>query len=172
MVAAPQSLIQRALHRYCTGRPCRVIDSGGSPYLVRVYLGHWRGWRIYLHRYVSADGERWLHDHPFSGLSLILSGGYVEEVLPHLGAESRRSWRRWFNWIPARKLHRIAGVMAGTWTLFIHGPHKHKWGFLEPVETEDGTLSYLYYNPFEQTDSGGARWWARPGVMTYPPERA
>ncbi|MBK9427230.1 MAG: hypothetical protein IPN63_07550 [Gammaproteobacteria bacterium] len=170
MVAARQSLIQRAMHRYCAGRPCRVIDSGGGPYMVRVYVGHWGGYRAYLHRYDSADGERWLHDHPFSGLSIILSGGYVEEVLSHLGAEPRRFWRRWINWIPARKLHRISRVLPGTWTLFVHGPHRHKWGFLEPVETEDGSLSYLYFNPFDQSDSAGAHWWARPGVAAYPPE--
>lgn len=76
MVAARQSLIQRALHRYCAGRPCRVIDSGGSPYLVRVYVAHLGGWRIYLHRYVSADAEHWLHDHPFKAVSEVLCGGY------------------------------------------------------------------------------------------------
>lgn len=164
------SRISRALHRYCTGRPCRVIDSDGGPYMVRVYVGHWRGWRMYLHRYDAADGERWLHDHPFSGLSLILSGGYVEEVLSHLGAESRGWRRRWFNWIPARKFHRISSVLPGTWTLFVHGPHRHRWGFLDRVETEDGSLAWLYHNPFGQTDSGGAHWWERPGVATYPPD--
>lgn len=79
------SRIARALHSYCIGRPCRVIPSGGAPYMIRVYLGHWRGWRLYLHRFVSSDGERWLHDHPFAGLAVVLSGGYVEEVLPALG---------------------------------------------------------------------------------------
>ena len=44
------SRIARALHRYCIGRPCRVIPSGGAPYMIRVYLGHWRGWRLYLLR--------------------------------------------------------------------------------------------------------------------------
>ena len=164
------SRIARALHSYCIGRPCRVIPSGVAPYMIRVYLGHWRGWRLYLHRFVTSDGERWVHDHPFAGLAVVLSGGYAEEVLPALGAEPRAFLRRWFNWITARKLHRISSVLPNTWTLFIHGPHRNKWGFLEPVETEDGSVSWLYHNPFDQSDSGGAHWWAKPDVAIYPPE--
>lgn len=157
------------LHRLCTGRPCRVIDSGGTPYLIRIYLAHWRGWRLYLHRFVTADGERWLHDHPFSGCALVLSGGYWEEVLPALGGATWSCRRRWLNWIPCRKFHRIASVRPGTWTLFMHGPHRKTWGFLEPVETEDGTVSMLYFNPFDQSDSGGAHWWEKPDCLIYPP---
>ena len=164
------SRVAQALHRFCTGRPCRVILSGGQPYLVRVYLGHWRGWRLYVHRFLVPDGERWLHDHPFDGLAVVLCGGYIEEVLPALGAEPRGFRRRWFNWIPQRKLHRISSVQPGTWTLFVHGPHRKLWGFLEPIETEDGlAAAWLYHNPFDQSDSGGAHWWKKPDVAIYPP---
>lgn len=157
------------LHRFCLGRPCRVIRSGDQPYLVRVYLASWRGWRLYLHRFLVSDGERWLHDHPFAGLALVLSGGYEEEVLPALGARPRTLRRRWWNWIPARKFHRIAAVRPNTWTLFVHGRHRNAWGFLEPVDTEDGALALLYFNPFDQSQSGGARWWEAPDCLTYPP---
>lgn len=111
-----------ALHRFCLGRPCRIIPSGGKPYLVRVYLRHWAdGSRTYLHRFVSRDAERWVHDHPFDGRSLVLSGGYVEEVLTALSADPVRYRRRWFNSVPAHKLHRIVDVEPDTWTLFHHG---------------------------------------------------
>jgi len=160
--------VARALHRYCIGRPCRVIPSGGQDYLVRVYLGHWRGWRAYLHRYLVADGERWLHDHPANGASLVLSGQYIEEVLPALGAVSRGYCRRWFNWIPARKFHRISSVLPNTWTLFVHGRHHKGWGFVEGLEF-DGRPATLYHNPFDQSQSGGAHWWEAPDCLTYPP---
>ena len=157
------------LHRLCLGRPCRVIESGGKPYLVRIYLAHWRGWRVYLHRFVTSDGERWLHDHPFTGCALVLAGGYWEEVLPALGGMKRLYRRRWLNWIPGRKFHRIAAVRPGTWTLFVHGPHSKVWGFLEPVETEDCTPAMMYFNPYDQSDSNGAHWWARHDAALYPP---
>lgn len=138
--------------------------------MVRVYLGHLGGWRLYLHRFVTSDGDRWLHDHPFSGLALVLSGGYTEEVLPALGDTSCQRRRYWCNWIPGRRIHRIASVRPDTWTLFVHGRHRKHWGFLEPIETEDGSLALMYYNPHDQSDSAGAHWWARPGVAVYPPE--
>lgn len=165
------SRVARALHRFCAGRPCRVIPSGGAPYMIRVYLGHWRGWRLYLHRFLTPDGERWLHDHPFSGLGVVLSGGYVEEVLPALGADPRGFLRRWFNWIPARKFHRISSVQPDTWTLFLHGPHRKQWGFLQTIDTDDGLVAaWMYHNPFDKKDSDGAHWWAEPDVAIYPPE--
>lgn len=159
------------LHRYCLGRPCRVISPAGRPYLVRVYLWHWGGWRVYLHRFVAGDGERWLHDHPFTAAALVLTGGYDEEVLPALGLPPRIVRRRGLNWITRRKYHRIARVHSTTWTLFVHGPHNGaEWGFLEPADTHNGSVAWLYHNPLDQSDSGGAHWWDRPGVEIYPPE--
>ena len=162
--------VSRALHRLCIGRPCRVIESGGAPYMVRVYIGHWRGWRLYLHRFLTPDGERWLHDHPFDGFAMVLTGGYIEEVLPELGAEPRVYQRRWLNRIPRAKFHRISSVLPDTWTLFAHGPHRKRWGFLEPIDLGDGRTGTVYHNPFDQSLSGGAKWWARDGVAVYPPD--
>lgn len=164
------SRVARALHRFCAGRPCRVIPSGGAPYMIRVYLGHWRGWRLYLHRFVTSDGERWVHDHPFDGFAVVLTGGYIEEVLPALGAEPRGYQRRWFNRIPRAKFHRVSSVLSDTWTLFLHGPHRKHWGFLEPIDLGGGRTGTIYHNPHEQSDSAGAHWWARDGVAVYPPD--
>ena len=157
------------LHRFCLGRPCRVIESGEKPYLIRVYLGHWGGWRVYLHRFVRSDGERWLHDHPFTGCAVVLSGGYREEVLPALGGTTRIHRRRWLNWIPGKKFHRITEVLPGTWTLFVHGPHSKNWGFLDPIDMNDGSRPLLYFNPYNQSDSNGAHWWAEHDAAVYPP---
>lgn len=144
-----------------------MIPSGGKPYLVRVYLASWRGWRLYLHRFISADGERWVHDHPFSGVAVILRGGYDEAVVRALGAGEQIRRRRWWNRIPDHRLHRIVSVLPGTWTLFVHGRHRHRWGFLQPVS--DGKSMLVYHNPFDQSQSGGARWWEAPGCAVYPP---
>lgn len=159
-------MIAKILQRIAANRPARAIDSDGQPYLRRVYLAHWGGWRLYLHKYAGADGDRWLHDHPFSALSLILSGGYTEERalqfdFPGMMIESRP--RRWINWIPAQCFHRIAHVRPDTWTLFIHAPHRKGWGFLDLLPDGDGVL---YCNPFDQSDSAGAHWWRKPRVET------
>ena len=50
-------MIAKILQRIAANRPARAIDSDGQPYLRRVYLAHWGGWRLYLHKYAGADGD-------------------------------------------------------------------------------------------------------------------
>ncbi|MCK9468229.1 MAG: hypothetical protein M0Q49_02325 [Porticoccaceae bacterium] len=147
--------IARALARISQNRPARVIESGGAPYLYRIFLFRWRGWSCYLHHFVSPDAERWLHDHPFDGLSLVLTGGYLEERLagldwPALSTTTRRV--RWCNWISARSFHRIAAPRPNTWTLFLHGPKRKGWGFLECMDD-----AVVYLNPYGNV--GDEPWW-------------
>ena len=53
----------------------------------RVYLRRWRLWRgrffsVCLHRFMAPDQSACAHDHPWPFVSLVLWGGYVEEVWP------------------------------------------------------------------------------------------
>ena len=77
-------MIRRALYARTAGLPCRLIKTAGSPYLERYYLGALLGRVFYLHRFVGSDALEHLHNHPSDGLSLVLAGGYVEEVVTDL----------------------------------------------------------------------------------------
>lgn len=127
--------MNRLLYALTARLPCRLINLPSGPYLERYYVA--RG--VYLHRFVSGDSERQLHNHPWSPLSVVLAGGYTEDVVTDLSADGPLfvSCRvRWWNRIPANKFHRITGPRPGTWTLFIHGeriPGKG-WGFLRGRE--------------------------------------
>lgn len=151
-------VIDRLLRRLVAKRPTRLIEVAGQPYLARVYLWHCGGWRLYLHYFINEDGDRHLHDHPFHGLSVVMSGGYTEERMTLLSMPEplfRVRKVRFFNWIPARVFHRIASTQPGTWTLFLNSPHFKRWGFLTPV---DGSVVYL--NPYnEEGVGGGSHWW-------------
>lgn len=153
------STIDRLLRRLAANRPTRLIEVGGAPYLARVYLWHWGGWRVYLHRFISCDGDRFMHDHPFHAFSVVLSGGYSEERMVTLDMPApafKVRQVRWLNWIPAKTFHRIASTLPGTWTLFVNSPHRKQWGFLYPQA--DGGV--LYKNPFDDEGQGnGAHWW-------------
>lgn len=83
-----------------------------------------------LHRFTSPDhGDP--HDHPFSADSLIISGGYVEEIYALDGTmtvEHRRPGD--VVHIPAGKIHRIIELPEGDClTLFVPGPHERTSGF-------------------------------------------
>lgn len=125
--------------------PCKQIDIGGKPYLQRYYAGttadHHDTW---IHRFLSCDGDRHLHNHPFEARSLVLRGGYLEDMPNGQFHRMREPWmsERWlkgalkhlpdstsrcfedgrrisvFDW------HRIVSVEPETWTLFIVAPQR------------------------------------------------
>jgi hypothetical protein len=69
--------------------PRRVIHGceDKSPYLTRWFLYRSRWGCLYLHHIHRSDEGRDLHDHPWHFTSLILRGGYWEEM------PSGRYWR-------------------------------------------------------------------------------
>lgn len=147
--------VSRLLARLCRSLPARVIETGDKPYLYRIFLFELLGWRCYLHHFVSADAERWLHDHPFDGLSIVLTGSYIEERLtcldwPTIRVHERRI--RWFNYVAGTCFHRVLSPRPDTWTLFLHSPKYKGWGFLERTD-----FGVVYRNPFGNV--GQAKWW-------------
>lgn len=90
----------------------------------------------YLHRFEKPDADRDCHNHPWSGRSLILVGGYIEDrwtAHPSKpGAQLVRVERR-----PLTRMrlepdtfHRIDSLRAPVvWTLFRIGPKVQGWGY-------------------------------------------
>lgn len=87
---------------------------------------------VYVHHIAGPDPGLDLHDHPWPFVSLILRGGYSEQV-----ADTREPWlwrrRRWERWsvhrMPFTVCHRIFDADPGTWTLIVRGPKSRTWGF-------------------------------------------
>lgn len=150
-------MVSKLLYRLSGYLPCRLIRLDSGPYLERYYLGQAAGVTFYLHRFVSSDPERHLHNHPWGwGRALVLTGGYLEDSVVDLCAHMMPSGcitiqkrvRRW-NRVDGSLFHRISDAELETWTLFFHGPRVRLpggqfkgWGFLERVET--GTLFTPY----------------------------
>lgn len=163
------------LFKLTGGLPCRLIKPDDQPYLERYYVCTVMGRTYYLHRFVSADAERHMHNHPFDGTSVVLAGSYTEEVATDICAHAGRSGCvteshrvRWFNSVPGSKFHRIRDAEPGTWTLFSHGPRLtvnlgmaeriKGWGFLstEYVDCEQVTL----FKAYPSGVAGKLDWWA------------
>lgn len=146
-------MIARALYAVTARLPCRLIELDGKPYLERYWVGRLFGWTFYLHRFVSGDDERQVHDHPWAtSLALILCGGYVEERLlalcPDYGwlSAHRRMFPGRINVIRARDFHRITRPRPETWTLFAHGPRVKGWGF---YSRHSDVRCVLYHQPLD-----------------------
>ncbi len=172
--------INKLLFWYTANRPARLITINDQPYLERYFVGRWRGVTFYLHRYVSSDNERFLHNHPWTwSRSIVLSGGYDEEVVTDLAIESQSGCltmdRRinWWNRIDGNHFHRIANAAPGTWTLFFHSERaqlirgcmtfEKGWGFLEPALLPDGRRVVAY----KPHPSAHTTWWLRATIGRY-----
>lgn len=98
----------------------------------------WRGFGVYLHKFVGDDWSRDLHDHPKRFISIGLKGSYVEwtptpidDVVgmgPIVGRVYRAPWVRTF---PAEHIHRLtlAADRRPCWTLVVVLRSVREWGF-------------------------------------------
>lgn len=121
------------------------VDNGD--YLRRWWILPRNKWfNIYLHNF-NNDDDRFLHDHPWWNMTLLLKGRYLEYV-PDGSCKTRTAWGKGaFTIRQPEALHRIE-LPSGlnVWTLFITGPVVRQWGFV----TNDGWVTHLEYK--EQQD--------------------
>lgn len=123
--------------------PDLIVGPANTPSMFRWRLfvfgrrARWSLCNVYAHIIMRGDDDGALHDHPWPSVSLVLAGGYSEQVLLRgrwLQLRSHKApaiiFRR------AGFTHRIAGTARGEpcLTLFIAGPAVNRWGFFYPRE--------------------------------------
>jgi hypothetical protein len=111
---------------------------------LRVFTTPWCS--LKLHHIMMPDNDRHLHDHPWNFHSLILAGGYTEELgyTPPGYVQPVRNVNRW-HWSHKRAedAHRIAQFhnRKDTWSLVFCGRLRRRWGF----HTENGWVDHEPY---------------------------
>jgi hypothetical protein len=122
-----------------TKLPFRPVGGREGAYLSRYTLAELPdGGFAYLHFFHRSDVDRELHNHPWAGESLILTGGYREERrMGEPGAyrvETRTYQVGDVNVLGPDTFHRVdlLDEAAGCWTLFVAGERTHAWGFWDP----------------------------------------
>lgn len=111
-----------------------VIGKPGDPMMHRWRLIQTPWFGVYVHFIFREDLDPVPHDHPWAFWSLVLRGGYVEELHERPGSgESRdvgRSHGRAHRF-PLHHAHRIIRVAPHTTTLCIVGRKQRVWGFYD-----------------------------------------
>lgn len=111
----------------------RIMDRTGEKlYLLRRWLfGHRTSKWALMHHTMYLPDEACHHDHPWSFITLILSGGYTEEITREDGSQYTRHNRPgMILWRPATHTHRIASLPRGkATTLVLRFPYQRSWGF-------------------------------------------
>lgn len=119
------------------------IDNPSDVYLSRLMLIKTRLFGVYLHVIRRPDWSHCEHDHPWAFTTLILRGGYVEEIggkefvrrPGYIGYRSRTFEHR------ITRLLRVRAV-----TLVIRGPDHVDWGF----RTRLGKIGWQRYVQWTQ----------------------
>lgn len=81
---------------------------------------------IRLHKWNAADDHRHYHNHPWSFITIILKGGYIDKGLikDTMLIQGDIAYRK------ASHYHYVLPQLFPTWTLLITGPKIQRWGFL------------------------------------------
>jgi len=123
------------LRRHCDDIQT-IIGKDGTPYMRRYHLIKNEWLRVYVHEILRSDEDPELHDHPWDFTTILLSGGYSEEVPVkefgnwQAGETKKILWPRWsIIRHKADDLHRL-DIEKPVWTLFIAGKSRRDWGFL------------------------------------------
>ena len=106
-------------------RVIRSCDAAKGPLLVHYFLLRTRPISVFLHHLIASDEDRALHDHPWSFITILLTGGYWEHTM------TERLWRRRFSVLyrPAEWQHRLE-LEKPVWTLVIKFRSRRDWGFI------------------------------------------
>jgi hypothetical protein len=115
--------------RFFIGRP-------GNPMMQRRRLLSTPWFGIYVHLIYREDLDPVPHDHPWAFRSLVLRGGYVEELHTRPGSldgpthlVERIAGR--LHRFPLHHAHRIVSVRPDTVTLVVVGRKVRSWGFYD-----------------------------------------
>lgn len=110
---------------------CRIMPNKERYYITNTIL---------LHRFLSGDGDRRLHNHPWRyAFSFILTGKYIE-----VRRQRSVALHKWFNIICPDTFHRIVSIAPNTWTLSLVSRRSRNWGFIR----NDG--AYYIMNPIHK----------------------
>lgn len=101
-----------------------IVGSDGSVFMRRFRLLRTRWGNLYLHQFLRGDEDRCFHDHPWSFVTLILCGGYSEEM-PN-GSRWRSPGTLLYR--PATHRHRVE-CSKPAWSLVFVRPKSRAWGF-------------------------------------------
>ncbi|MCF6783396.1 hypothetical protein [Stutzerimonas stutzeri] len=132
-------MIQRLAHRLPVRHIRKTMPDGSlAAYLERYSIVRTKPLAIYLHHFVDRDQDTELHDHPWTALSVVLTGGYVERRLL-AGLQTQDRHIRFGNWIRPDCFHMITEAKPGTWTLLVRFRKTKGWGFIGNIQNDQAS---------------------------------
>jgi hypothetical protein len=130
------------------------LDQPDEVYLDRLFIIKTRWFGLYLHRIYRADYAKCEHNHPWAFITLILRGGYEEEVARFLRRPGYVGYR------PRSFEHRITRLLKGpALTLVFRGPDHFDWGFVTK-------LGYMPWEEWVESTTGQRVLWCDDSAVS------
>ena len=129
-------------------------------YLERFTLFKLGTFHIRTHKILSEDKTAFFHNHPFNYLSIILNGGYTEEVIKDGKVVKIKNSKYKFIFRNKNTYHKITSVKPNTITLFFAIGNSHKWHLksMDPIinRPENGIYKRIINNHkvYSKCDNG------------------
>lgn len=114
-----------------------IYRNDHEPYLIRYSIFTCRWFAIKIHQILLSDHDCH-HDHPWSFITLLLKGGYVE----HTPKGSKLYGPGNILYRPAEYIHRLE-IHQPCWSFVITFKKVRKWGFF----TNAGWVEWFNYSP-------------------------
>lgn len=120
----PKSRVEAWLRRHVAHKEIGWSDIGEVFYRYSLLKTRW--FNIYLHQ---LDAPQWhpvgCHDHPWSFVTVLLKGGYLERV----GSKYTRRYPGMILYRPAEHFHDVTTPYGRSWSLIVTGAKRKEWGF-------------------------------------------
>lgn len=120
----------------------KIVSKEGKTHFRRWAIAETEFFNIYVHNVARSDEEKDPHDHPWSFVSLILKGGYREQVWTKgvmrtvVNTPGHLVIRR------TTDFHKLTLLGDSAWTLVLTGPKVHAlWGY----QTAMGWIDHVNY---------------------------
>lgn len=120
-----------------------ITDNNGDPYLIRWRIIQTPFFAIYLHKILTGDSDLYVHDHPWTFVSIILRGGYIETRRDN---KTRRLYKRHIRHINVMRrddAHYIEWLdRKPTWSFLFIGRRRRTWGFYVPGVDDETWIEF------------------------------
>ncbi len=128
-------------------------------FLMRRTVLHIKNVHIRIHDILSEDKTSYLHNHPFHYVSVILRGGYVEQLMCEDGKMKTIEHNK-FSVIcrTSSQYHRINNVQPRTRTLFLSWKTNTGWGLKRHDDIDNKLLSTIPDGMYKRTLNGKLLW--------------
>jgi hypothetical protein len=120
----------------------KIVSRAGVVHFRRWRLIETRWFALYVHCIARSDEDKDAHDHPWNFLSLVLRGGYFEDLWRAGKYRHRCNWPGTLVIRKTTDFHKLRLMNGPAWTLVFRGPLTHElWGY----KTEEGWVDHIKY---------------------------